>query len=131
MKRVSLLAVLAVSVSLVVGCAAAPELSEGDEEGNEPGGNASIDPDADGAEVVGTATQALTINFVICTGGYAPVRYFNTSCANGTIYDYYPQGMHGWAQTAGGCSSGGVDWYFHPNNGQHGGWIEAWRLCEY
>jgi hypothetical protein len=23
----------------------------------------------------------------------------------------------------------GPDWYFHPNNGSHGGWIEAWRLC--
>lgn len=26
-------------------------------------------------------------------------------------------------------SGAGADYYFHPNNGMHGGWIEAWRLC--
>jgi hypothetical protein len=131
MKRVSLLALLTLSVSLV-GCMAATEPTDGDEDQSELGVSESIDPEATGAEVVGTATQALSAgNMVICAGGYAPVRYYNLSCANGTIYDYYPQGMHGWAETGGGCSSGGVDWYFHPNNGQHGGWIEAWRLCNY
>jgi hypothetical protein len=42
-------------------------------------------------------------NYQICTGGYAPVRYWNKSSCGGTIHDYYPQGWHGWAQTAGGC----------------------------
>ena len=42
-------------------------------------------------------------NYVICAGGYAPVRYWNPSSCGGTIQDYYPQGWHGWAQTGGGC----------------------------
>jgi hypothetical protein len=42
-------------------------------------------------------------NFRICTGGYAPVRYWNPSSCGGTIQDYYPQGWSGWAQTGGGC----------------------------
>lgn len=42
-------------------------------------------------------------NYVICAGGYAPVRYWNPSSCNGSIHDYYPQGWHGWAQTGGGC----------------------------
>ena len=39
----------------------------------------------------------------ICTGGYAPVRYWNMSTCGGTIHDYYPQGWSGWAQTFGTC----------------------------
>lgn len=39
----------------------------------------------------------------ICTGGYAPVRPYNPSSCNGTVYYNYPQGWHGYAQTAGGC----------------------------
>lgn len=42
-------------------------------------------------------------NYRICTGGYAPVRYWNPSSCNGTVHDYYPQGWSGWAQTGGGC----------------------------
>jgi len=42
-------------------------------------------------------------NYRICTGGYAPVRYWNPSSCNGSIQDYYPQGWSGWAQTGGGC----------------------------
>jgi hypothetical protein len=42
-------------------------------------------------------------NFRICTGGYAPVRYWNPSSCGGTVQDYYPQGWSGWAQTGGGC----------------------------
>jgi len=42
-------------------------------------------------------------NFKICTGGYAPVRYYNPSSCNGTVHDYFPQGWNGWAQTGGGC----------------------------
>lgn len=42
-------------------------------------------------------------NYRICTGGYAPVRYWNPSSCNGTIHDYYPQGWSGWAQTLSGC----------------------------
>ena len=29
----------------------------------------------------------------------------------------------------GPASFSAADWYFHPNNGSHGGWIESWRLC--
>jgi hypothetical protein len=42
-------------------------------------------------------------NYRICTGGSAPVRYWNPSSCNGAIHDYYPQGWSGWAQTGGGC----------------------------
>jgi hypothetical protein len=42
-------------------------------------------------------------NYRICTGGYAPVRYWNMSSCGGTIHDYYPQGWSGWAQSGGGC----------------------------
>ena len=42
-------------------------------------------------------------SYQICTGGYAPVRYWNESSCGGTIHDYYPQGWNGWAQTGGGC----------------------------
>jgi hypothetical protein len=42
-------------------------------------------------------------DYVICTGGSAPVRYYNPSSCNGTVQDYFPQGWHGWAQTGGGC----------------------------
>lgn len=42
-------------------------------------------------------------NYRICTGGYAPVRYWNPSSCNGTVQDYYPQGWSGWSQTGGGC----------------------------
>lgn len=41
--------------------------------------------------------------YVICTGGYAPVRYWKPSVCGGSVQDWYPQGWHGWAQTAGGC----------------------------
>ena len=41
--------------------------------------------------------------YQICRGGYAPVRFWNPSACNGTVHDWYPQGWHGWAQTAGGC----------------------------
>jgi hypothetical protein len=41
--------------------------------------------------------------YKICTGGYAPVRFWNPLSCNGTVHDFYPQGWHGWAQTAGGC----------------------------
>jgi hypothetical protein len=39
----------------------------------------------------------------ICTGGYAPVRYWNPSACGGTVHDWYPQGWHGWGQTASCC----------------------------
>lgn len=39
----------------------------------------------------------------ICTGGYAPVRYWNLSSCGGTVHDYYPQGWSGWVQTSGVC----------------------------
>lgn len=41
--------------------------------------------------------------YKICTGGYAPVRYWNLSSCGGTVHDYYPQGWHGWVQTSGVC----------------------------
>lgn len=41
--------------------------------------------------------------YKICTGGYAPVRFWNMSSCGGTVHDFYPQGWHGWAQTGGGC----------------------------
>ena len=41
--------------------------------------------------------------YVICTGGYAPVRYWKPSVCGGSVQTYYPQGWHGWAPTAGGC----------------------------
>ena len=41
--------------------------------------------------------------YQICAGGSAPVRFFNPSSCNGTVYDFYPQGWHGHAQTFGGC----------------------------
>jgi hypothetical protein len=41
--------------------------------------------------------------YQICTGGYAPVRFWNPWACGGTVHAYYPQGWHGWAQTAGGC----------------------------
>ena len=40
-------------------------------------------------------------NVRICTGGYAPVRYWNPSSCGGTIQDYYPQGWSGWSQSGG------------------------------
>lgn len=39
----------------------------------------------------------------ICTGGYAPARYWNTASCGGTVHDWYPQGWHGWGQTAKCC----------------------------
>jgi hypothetical protein len=33
------------------------------------------------------------------------------------------------AETEASASACSGDWYFHPNNGSHGGWIEDWRLC--
>jgi hypothetical protein len=79
-----------------------------------------------------TATQGLAHRVVICAGGNAPVRYWNPSSCGGTVQDYYPQGWHGWYETGGGCfPPGGNDYYFHPDNGAHGGWIESWRLCSY
>jgi hypothetical protein len=41
--------------------------------------------------------------YQICTGGSAPVRFWNPSSCGGTVQDFYPQGWHGWAQTGGGC----------------------------
>jgi len=46
-------------------------------------------------------------NYRICTGGYAPVRYWNMSTCGGTVHDYYPQGWSGWAQSGGGCCAKG------------------------
>lgn len=43
------------------------------------------------------------LNVRICTGGYAPVRYWNPSSCGGTIHDYYPQGWSGWAQSGSMC----------------------------
>jgi hypothetical protein len=39
----------------------------------------------------------------ICTGGYAPVRYWNPWACGGTVHNYYPQGWHGEVYTAAGC----------------------------
>lgn len=39
----------------------------------------------------------------ICTGGSAPVRYWNPESCNGAVHNYYPQGWSGYARTAGGC----------------------------
>ena len=41
--------------------------------------------------------------YQICTGGYAPVHYWNPSSCNGSVQDFYPQGWHGWVQTGGQC----------------------------
>jgi hypothetical protein len=41
--------------------------------------------------------------YQICTGGSAPVRFWNPSSCNGSVQDFYPQGWHGTAQTGGGC----------------------------
>ena len=39
----------------------------------------------------------------ICTGGYAPVRFWNAASCGGTVHDWYPQGWHGWGQTVKCC----------------------------
>ncbi|HTE45608.1 MAG TPA: hypothetical protein VK636_10225 [Gemmatimonadaceae bacterium] len=41
--------------------------------------------------------------YQICTGGDAPVRWYNPSSCNGTVQDWWPQGWHFDAQTMGGC----------------------------
>lgn len=41
--------------------------------------------------------------YQICTGGSAPVRFWNPSACGGTIHNWYPQGWHGWVQTYGCC----------------------------
>ena len=41
--------------------------------------------------------------YQICTGGYAPVRFWNPSACGGSVQDWYPQGWHGWVQTYGCC----------------------------
>jgi len=41
--------------------------------------------------------------FRICTGGYAPVRFWNPESCNGTIHNWYPQGWSGLVRSGGGC----------------------------
>ena len=41
--------------------------------------------------------------YQICTGGWAPVRFWNPSACGGTLSNWYPQGWHGWVQTYGCC----------------------------
>lgn len=131
MKR-HLISILATGgLLLAAGCGGVDELPEGGVSEEQP------------AEELETDVHASRTNVVICAGGYAPVRYWNPSSCGGTIHDYYPQGWHGWYETGGGCgisagpeasdvtASAGMDYYFHPNNGLHGGWIESWRLCRY
>jgi len=62
----------------------------------------------------------------ICTGGYAPVHYWD---ACGAVQDYYPQGWHGWYQTAESCGDNELGYFFHPDNGAQGGYIDSWRIC--
>src|SRR5262245_5003387 len=65
----------------------------------EPSAPDAIDPEARGACPAGTPLMSIE-EFERSKGELA-----NT--AAGAIYSYY----------------------FHPNNGAHGGWIEQWRLC--
>jgi len=39
----------------------------------------------------------------ICSGGTAPVRYWNPQSCGGGIHNWYPQGWYGYVRTGGGC----------------------------
>ena len=41
--------------------------------------------------------------YQICTGGWAPARFWNPSACGGSVQNWYPQGWHGWVQTYGCC----------------------------
>src|SRR5262249_2526346 len=116
-NAISLTACLA--ALFATGCTAAVE--------PEPEGDDSATP-----EETGESSEPLVLNnrIVICAGGLAPVHLYNLTCPVATRQSYLSQGTHGWAQS-GGCCDNTCDIYFHPDDGEHGGYIEQWRLCNY
>jgi len=115
-----------VAGGLVLGCAS----STGDaDEPTEAAETTTSQPPAAPAKSAGVETQDAPLRTAvhICTGGDAPVHFWD---ACGSVSDYYPQGWHGWWESGESCGEVEVSaYYFHPDNGAHGGYIETWRLC--
>jgi hypothetical protein len=110
--------ILAIATTVVLVTSACDSMDDGAEQ-----------PDAEDAELT---TLELEVGARICNGS-APMRYYNPESCCGTVQRYIAPGTRGWYQTAGGCGGYGcgdsMDYYFHPSDGSHGGWVPARHLC--